>query len=341
MKRLLIFGLLVCSLFGFISTEKDKISYEESIEVFTYEKTKYVYPLGRVVAIKAETEGVLVIGYESDNYEYVGKIKIGDSILKINDIQIENASEIPKILESIDEDKINVLIKRNGETFYEEILVKIINEEKKLGFWVRDKISGFGTMTFYDFENEEFKGIAHAITDKDTNQIVDVKEGGIYYPNKININKSSDENIGYIESDNDFGELYQVATFDQNDENGITTRSNNFYLENDFKNEISLIEVATKDDVNLGDAYILFEDENQNINSYLVEVTNIDFDDKNNRQISISIKDDKLIEYTGGIVMGMSGSPLIQNNKLIGALNYVSKDNTKNGYCIFIDEMIK
>ncbi len=101
------------------------------------------------------------------------------------------------------------------------------------------------------------------------------------------------------------------------------------------------MEVGSEKDIKLGKAYILLEDQNQNIVSYDVNINDISTGKQSTRQISIEVTDDRLINYTGGIIQGMSGAPIIQNNKIIGAVTHVIKDNSKKGYGIFIDEMIK
>lgn len=336
MKRLILFlgilpvvFLLILGLFykeNNINKEKHTLAYNETKD------KKYVYPMGKVVGLKATTEGVLVIGYEDDDIEYIGGIKIGDSIVEINGEKIENVNEISKILQNTNSENIKVKVKRYG--LYEEKLVKIknINGQKRLGFWVRDKISGIGTMTFYDPNSKTFKGIGHPIVDADTNELLEIKSGKLYDPKTIKITKSSEKNIGYIDGDFDFSN--PIGSFYDNNSYGINANLN---IKN---NNNSLIEVATKEDIHIGDAYILFEDNNRNISTYSINVVDIDLESVN-RQITIEITDKKLLDYTGGIVQGMSGSPIIQNNKIIGALTHVSKDDKKIGYGIFIDEMLE
>lgn len=113
------------------------------------------------------------------------------------------------------------------------------------------------------------------------------------------------------------------------------------YIIQKRKKSTQLMEVGSEKDIKLGKAYILLEDQNQNIVSYDVNINDISTGKQSTRQISIEVTDDRLINYTGGIIQGMSGAPIIQNNKIIGAVTHVIKDNSKKGYGIFIDEMIK
>lgn len=335
MKRLtLFFGIFIISLVLVSYFKEDTKTNEKCTQVYSENKEKrYVYPMGKIIGLKATTEGVLVIGYEDDNFEYIGGIKVGDSIIEINGEKIQNVNQIPKMLQNVTSETIRVKVKRDGN--YEEELVKIKNDngKRRLGFWVRDKISGMGTITLYDPKSKKFKGIGHAITDTDTNELLEIKSGKLYNPKSINIVKSSEKNIGYIDGDFDF--LSPIGSFYDNNNYGINANLN---LKN---NNNSLVEVASKEDVKIGDAYILFEDKNRNISTYSIKIKDLDFENSNNRQIMIEITDKDLLDYTGGIIQGMSGSPIIQNNKIIGALTHVSKDDKKKGYCIFIDEMLE
>ena len=335
MKRLtLFFVIFIISLVLAYYFKEDTKTNEKCTQVYSENNEKrYIYPMGKIIGLKATTEGVLVIGYEDDNFEYIGGIKVGDSIIEINGEKIQNVNQIPKMLQNVTSETIRVKVKRDGN--YEEELVKIKNDngKRRLGFWVRDKISGMGTITLYDPKSKKFKGIGHAITDTDTNELLEIKSGKLYNPKSINIVKSSEKNIGYIDGDFDF--LSPIGSFYDNNNYGINANLN---LKN---NNNSLVEVASKEDVKIGDAYILFEDKNRNISTYSIKIKDLDFENSNNRQIMIEITDKDLLDYTGGIIQGMSGSPIIQNNKIIGALTHVSKDDKKKGYCIFIDEMLE
>ena len=335
MKRLtLFFVIFIISLVLAYYFKEDTKTNEKCTQVYSENNEKrYIYPMGKIIGLKATTEGVLVIGYEDDNFEYIGGIKVGDSIIEINGEKIQNVNQIPKMLQNVTSETIRVKVKRDGN--YEEELVKIKNDngKRRLGFWVRDKISGMGTITLYDPKSKKFKGIGHAITDTDTNELLEIKSGKLYNPKSINIVKSSEKNIGYIDGDFDF--LSPIGSFYDNNNYGINANLN---LKN---NNNSLVEVASKEDVKIGDAYILFEDKNRNISTYSIKIKDLDFENSNNRQIMIEITDKDLLDYTGGIIQGMSGSPIIQNNKIIGVLTHVSKDDKKKGYCIFIDEMLE
>lgn len=330
----IIVSLILISCFISFGYYYKSVYLSNSIEAINMrtENKKYVYPLGEIVGIKATTDGVLVIGYE--DIEYIGGIEKGDNIIAINDIKIENVQDISRILEDINKDEIKVTLIRDEKFIDENIKLKKDGENKRLGLWVRDKISGIGTLTFYDPQESVFKGIGHAITDSDTNELLKIKQGYIYEPKNLNIEKGTNKKSGYLYGDFDLKN--PIGEFKYNSNFGITGIYNS-----EKKKSTQLMEVGSEKDIKLGKAYILLEDQNQNIVSYDININDISTDKQSTRQISIEVTDDRLINYTGGIIQGMSGAPIIQNNKIIGAVTHVIKDNSKKGYGIFIDEMIK
>ena len=333
-KIILFLTLITCFVFiGYLHKNSYKSKSIESINMNTDSK-KYVYPLGEIVGIKATTDGVLVLGHEEENVECIGGIKTGDNIIAINDIRIEKIEDVSEILDATITNNVKVTFERDGSIINESIVLKVDSDKKKLGLWVRDKISGIGTITFYDPQESSFKGIGHAITDFDTNELLKIKQGYIYSPIELNIEKGTNDKTGYIYGD-----------FDLKNPMGVFKNNSNFGITGEFTSEkkknSQLVEVGSKKDIKLGKACILLEDKNKNITSYDININNISDTNQSSRQISIEVADERLIDYTGGIIQGMSGAPIIQNNKLIGALTHVVKNNPKKGYGIFIDEMIE
>lgn len=335
-KKNSIISLILVSFFILCTYFYKNLILSNSIEVINTNNNdkKYVYPLGQIVGIKADTDGVLVIGYEDEDIEYIGKIKKGDNIIAINDIKIENHKDVSEIIDNINEKKVKVTFQRNNQYMNEYISIKEDLKGKRLGFWIRDKISGIGTITFYDPQQSLFKGIGHAITDSDTNELLKIKRGYIYSSIDLNIKKATNLKPGYIYGD--FDSENPIGKFKHNSNIGIVGELNEENLKN-----FQLIEVGNKKDIKLGKASILLEDKNKNITSYDINIDDISSNKQSDRQISISVTDSKLIDYTGGIIQGMSGAPIIQDNKIIGAITHVIKNNPKKGYGIFIDEMIE
>lgn len=324
-----VFTLLIfCQI---IINQKDR-TILETFQSENISNKQYVYPLGNIVGIKADTDGALVIGFEEDNVEYIGGLKIGDNIISIEGEKINNSKDITSILNKLCLDEVKVEFERNNKIKKCKIKTKEEDNKYKLGLWVRDKISGIGTLTCYNPITNEFYAIGHGICDMDTDKLLNIKEGNIYNASNIDIYKNNKKNIGQIKAIIDYNN--SIGKFSINSNNGI---KGNFYNYNCNFN-LPLIEIGKKDDVKTGSAYILFESKEGNIESYEIKIEKI-LKEENN--MLIKVVDNKLIDYTGGIVKGMSGAPIIQNNKLIGSLTYVFKHNPKKGYGIFIDEMLK
>lgn len=324
-----IFALLIfCS--GLLKQKDNNVL--ETFQNINISNKQYVYPLGNIVGIKADTDGALVIGFEEEDIEYIGGLKIGDNIISIEGEKINNYKDIANILNKLRSDEVEIMFERNNKFKKCKIKTKKENHRYKLGLWVRDKISGIGTLTCYNPITNEFYAIGHGICDMDTEKLINIKEGNIYNTSNISIYKNNEKNIGQINAIIDYSN--SVGKFSINSNNGI---KGNFYNYN-YKFNLPLIEIGKKNDVKTGSAYVLFQSKEGNVESYEIKIEKIIKEDNN---MLIKVVDDKLIDYTGGIVKGMSGAPIIQNNKLIGSLTYVFKHNPKKGYGIFIDEMLK
>lgn len=324
-----VFALLIsCDI---LLKQKDN-NYLETFQNENISNKQYVYPLGNIVGIKADTDGALVIGFEEDDIEYIGGLKIGDNIISIEGEKISNYKDITSILNKLRSDEVEIIFERDNKIKKSKIKTKEENDKYKLGLWVRDKISGIGTLTCYNPTTNEFYAIGHGICDMDTEKLLSIKEGNIYNASNISIYKNNEKNIGQINAIIDYNN--SVGKFSINSNNGIKGNFHNY----NYKFNLPLIEIGKKDDVKTGSAYVLFQSKEGNVESYEIKIEKIIKEDNN---MLIKVVDDKLIDYTGGIVKGMSGAPIIQNNKLIGSLTYVFKHNPKKGYGIFIDEMLK
>ena len=327
-----IFFVFVLLIFGYILIKSKDREVLETFQSENISSKQYVYPLGNIVGIKADTEGALIIGFEEDDIEYIGGLKIGDNIISIEGEKINNSNDITNILNKLCLDDVEITFERNNKIKKCKIRTKEENNKYKLGLWVRDKISGIGTLTCYNPIKNEFYAIGHGICDMDTDKLLSIKEGKIYNTSNIDIYRKNKKNIGQIKAIIDYND--SIGKFFINSDNGI---KGNFYNYNCSFN-LPLIEIGKKDDVKVGRAHILFQSKEGNVESYEIKIEKI-LKEENN--MLIKVVDDKLIDYTGGIVKGMSGAPIIQNNKLIGSLTYVFKHNPKKGYGIFIDEMLK
>ena len=295
-------------------------------------EVKYLIPLGNIVGIRANTDGILVLENEED---YIDGIKSGDNIVSIEGKRVYSSKDVKKIINHCKKDFVDVLVDRDGEYIQKEVKLVKNGNEYKLGLWIRDKISGVGTMTFYNPEDNTFSAIGHAIKDIDANELIKVKNGNIYNAKDIEIIKGDDGCVGQIKAN--FNVDKSIGNFNNNDDFGINGKLTTY--DNGGKHKI--LEVSDKKDVRVGPASILFQNKDGIIEEYKVVVKKINNKNrKYGKDMIVEVVDDRLIDYTGGIIQGMSGAPIIQNNKIIGALTHVFLDNSKIGYGIFIDKMI-
>ena len=298
-----------------------------------FESKKYVYVLGDIVGINAKTDGVLVLANEEENIEYIDKLREGDNILYIEDTKINSSQDVYDILNKLKKNKVNIKLERNGKIITKSIKIKHENGIYKLGFWVRDKVSGIGTMTCYDPQKNLFYAIGHPIYDIDTKKQLKIKEGNISSISNLEIIKSNSGKVGYIKGDFDNKEI--IGSFLENSNYGI---EGNINQNLSYKYQKKKMEVARFKDIKLGKAEVLFQSDDNKVESYDILINNID---KQSKTLEIEIIDKDLIDYTGGIIQGMSGAPIVQNNKLIGSITYVLKNNPKKGFGTFIGAMIK
>lgn len=297
---------------------------------------------GTPFGIKLLMDGVMVIQLnESDDIcpAKTAGIEVGDIIQKINDIPVMSNSEIQKIISSSNGNTLKISAIRNGKQF-EVSLTPIWNDEKRCyigGMWVRDSIAGIGTMTFIDKSTGSFAGLGHPVCDSDTGEIIpissgkavpievtDVVKGKNGVPGELNGCFTSDECIGDLELNNRcgiFGTLADSA------------------IELCYSEEYKM---GFKQDIHTGKAFILCTTDGSQPEKYEIEIESIDYNGEDNtKNMVIRITDEKLIEKTGGIVQGMSGSPIIQDNLLIGAVTHVFISDPEKGYGIFAENMIE
>lgn len=321
------------NLFGNIPIKK--------MDVNVIPKTKVV-PVGKAIGMKLYTEGVLVVGMSEINgkkpYENSG-IQEGDAIIEINNEQIENTNDLIETVNKSNGKTVEVKYKRNEQTITTSIEPAKVNEnEYKLGLWVRDAAAGVGTMTFYETSSGMFAALGHGIADIDTSELINIESGELTTTNILSIVKGQKgtpgEIRGTIENSQSLGSIYKNTGF------GVYGK-----VQNKNKLDINTMEemdVALRDEIKTGKAQILCELENGKTERYDVEIKKIYLNNnENNKSMVIKITDEKLIEKTGGIIQGMSGAPIIQNGKFIGAVTHVLVNDPTVGYGVFADIMIK
>lgn len=303
-------------------------------------------PGGNAIGVRLNTRGVLVVaitdvidinGIRSSPAKDAG-LKVGDSIVAINDEKIVSAEQVVEILNRIKDEKIKIRILRNNVEF--ETTTKSVqclqDNSYRLGIWVRDKTTGIGTLTYINPSNNAFAALGHGITDIDTSKLLTVEDGLIMEAKVSDITEGKKGVPGEIK-----GVFYKtdevIGEIKINDEFGIYGKLNKDYLEN---NKFKTIPMGFKEEVTEGKAHILTTIEDNKVEKFEINIEKVENHDKANiKSMIIKITDKRLLEKTGGIVQGMSGSPIIQNGKLIGAVTHVFINDPTKGYGLFIEWM--
>lgn len=318
----------------------------KEINVNVIERTK-VIPCGDLIGVKMYSKGALVVGFteiEGENnkiykpYENSG-IQEGDTIIEVNNKSISNTDELVEQVNAANGKSIEVKYLRG-----DDVKITTINpirnafNEYKIGIWVRDATAGVGTLTFVEPSNNNFAALGHGIVDIDTGGIFNISNGELVGSRMISIKKGEKNNPGeirgVINSADVIGEISKNTNF------GVFGSVSNI---NKYKNNENMeYEVALRSEIKEGEAEIICELENDKKTSYKIKIEKIyTSNNYDNKSMLIKIIDNRLINKTGGIIQGMSGSPIIQNGKFIGAVTNVLVSDPTTGYAIFGDLMIK
>lgn len=335
-----VISTLNIKLFGVIDLKNINVTTLEDVEVV---------PVGKVVGLKLYTNGVLVVGMsEVENNQnnlvkpYEGSnIKEGDMIFEIDGCAIEDISNLKDVVNKTQGRNVEIKLLRKGKTVVVSNItpVQVSENEYKLGLWVKDAATGVGTMTFYDPETQRFALLGHGITDSDTNSLIYIDSGELVTSKLVSIKKGEDgkpgEIRGTILKQKTVGEVYKNTDFGVY---GKLTDLTSLNIESSKK-----YKVALRDEIKEGKATILCAVNNDNkVQEYDIEIEKVYFEnDFNNKSMLLRITDTDLIDKTGGIIRGLSGAPILQNGKFVGAITNVLVSNPKLGYGIFADLMIK
>lgn len=301
-----------------------------------------VVPVGVAIGMKLYTDGVLVVGMSEIEgekpYEGTG-IQEGDRIIQINESDINTTEELMQKVNNCNGEEINIKYIHEEKTVTTSMVpVKNSNDEYKLGLWVRDAAAGVGTLTFYEPSSGMFACLGHGILDVDTSELITIANGELVTTNILSIQKGKVGTPGEIRGTIEAG--YTVGQISKNTEFGVYGILNTPSYLSISNNEA--IEVATREEIESGEAQIICELENGKKKYYTIEIQKIfTGNNENNKSMLIKVTDEELLEKTGGIIQGMSGAPIIQNGKFIGAITHVLVNDPTMGYGVFADIMIK
>ena len=325
-------------LFGLINVKNIDV-----INIENYE----VVPIGKIIGLKLYTNGVLIVGMTE--IEDIHNIKLkpyetedireGDTIIKVNNIEITSIDDLQKAVNKSYGSELELTLIREGEIFKCRVTPAEVEKNKyKLGLWVKDAATGIGTISFYEPNSKSFAALGHGITDSDTDKLIEIDSGEVVTSKIVSIRKSETGDAGEIK-----GSISGQTTIGEvckNTEFGIFGTLNNLSKLNiDNTNKIN---VALRNEIKLGNAKLRCTLENGITKDYNIEIEKIFVNNnQNNKSMQIKITDEELLEKTGGIIRGLSGAPIIQNNKFVGAITNVLVNDPQRGYAIFGDIMIK
>ena len=303
--------------------------------VFAY--SKYIIPGGESIGIKINTEGLVVVGFYKVEDEYIAKnnFKIGDKIINVNGKNVNTIDELTDAVSKSEMSSLNVkvIVKRNDREVdtYLKLIVK--DGTYKTGLYVKDSLIGLGTLSYIDPVSKIYGALGHEITMNETGNKVDVRDGNILYSKVISIDKRRNGRVGSKNANIIFDR--KIGTIQKNTNKGIY----GIYIDNLPNKET--YQVADFSNIKKGDAYILTVTKDNRIEKYSINILDKYSSKKDTQKaFSFEITDKNLLNKTGGIVQGMSGSPIIQDDKIIGAVTNVLVDNVTLGYGISIITML-
>ena len=299
---------------------------------------KEVYLGGNSIGIEVINEGLLISGtYDVKDKSKIynpsvnDDIKKGDILVKVEDTKVNTLNEFIDVIKNNSNEYINVSLYRNNSLIGRKLkLIKDDDGSIKTGIYVKDNLLGIGTITYYDPSNTAYGALGHKMSDSNSDERL--VTGNIYSSNVKKINKSKNGNPGE-----------KIASINKNDLLGDIQVNNDYGIYGEYVNVVKdeLIETASIEEVKEGRAYIYTVINNNIVEPFEIEITNIKKQNsKDIKGITFKVTDKRLLDITNGVVAGMSGSPIVQDGKLIGAVTHVVVDNVKYGYGIFIDWML-
>lgn len=302
-----------------------------------------VIPMGRAVGIKMFSDGVMVVGLS----ELAGEsgqtapakdcgLRQGDIITHINNTQVDTIEEVQTVLQDLEGEQMSIRAMRGDKQVQlTGRAVQCTDGTYKLGAWIRDSMAGIGTMTFYDPDSGIFGALGHSINDIDTALLMPLESGSIMFASVSDVKKGEagapGELHGAFQVNNDLGELYA------NTPGGVFGT----LTDESMTEGLQPMPVALRKEVKTGPATILSNIAGNTVEEYTVEITKVYPAGSNDtRELMVKVTDPRLLEATGGIVQGMSGSPILQNGRVVGAVTHVLVNDPTQGYGILAQTML-
>ena len=306
--------------------------------------SQYAIPCGAPVGIYLKSHGVMVIGTGEitgldglPSEPAAGILRSGDYIESINGQPLETKEELAEAVDHLEGQEAVLTIRRNEELLDVSLSPVICQAgSQKLGIWVRSDTQGIGTLTYLDL-NGKFGALGHGISDSDTGEVVRISNGTLFDTEIVGIEKGRVGNPGVMSGVIYYGPGSLLGEIDTNSEVGIFGTASQRLRQ---AMNLQPIEIGYRQDVKKGPATIRSGISGE-IRDYQIEILKVDYSTSHqNKSLVIQVTDPELLALTGGIVQGMSGSPIIQNGKLVGAVTHVFIQDSTKGYGIFIENML-
>lgn len=319
------------SLFGAIPLKNIKVKVVDS---------KKVIPSGQVVGIYVETKGLLVI----DTDEFTGengtehapsknKLYSGDYIEKVNDINISSKKQFVELVNQNKENPVKLTVRRQSKIMQIKIKPEFSKTDHmyKIGAWIRDNTQGIGTITY--MQKNSFGGLGHGIYDMDTGTLLKIKGGFLLTPQIYSLKKGKAGTPGEIVGSIEYKEENIIGAISKNTEKGIYGKTSQMANQKAY-------EIGYRQDIKKGKAYII-SDLTGSMKRYEIKINRIVPSDTDVlKSMEIEVTDKRLLKQTNGIIQGMSGSPIIQDGKVVGAVTHVFVNDPTKGYAILMETML-
>lgn len=306
------------------------------LNVYAY--SDYIIASGKNIGIELNATGIIIVGtYDVGTISPAkdANLQTGDKIVKINDTKVESIAQMVSTIENTNtNNQVKITYLRGSKEFVTNLsLIKDKDDVLKTGLYVKDSINGVGTLTFIDPNTKLYGALGHEIVEKTTGQKLEIKSGKIYESTVTGIVKSNNGNPGEKNARYDSSKIF--GDVKENTSSGIF---------GEYQTEITdekLYKVAKYEDIKVGEASILTVIKNDNVQEFKINILKVNDNKNSNKNILFEIVDENLLSIAGGIVQGMSGSPIVQDDYIIGAVTHVVVDDTSKGYGILITTMLE
>ena len=346
-KKVVVLFALTIGVIGICGFGADYVNQaREAVQVVS---ERVLVPGGQSVGIRMNVKGVLVVGLEEIETRegivspgYMAGLQIGDMITSINGEPVVYASDVAEIVNRDSAGglppKYNLKVLRKEEELNIDVspVKEIESGDYKIGIWVKEKIAGIGTLTFYDPQNNVFAALGHGIYENQTGTLLEAAEGQLLRTEVKSIKEGQAGEPGEIRGIF-YGNEDPIGSVVKNSGFGVYSEGEDF---KDFQLAQPMV-MGRQEQVENGDAYILTTIDGDKVERFDIKITKVNKQrEPDSKSMEIEVVDEKLLNYSGGIVQGMSGSPIIQNNKIIGAVTHVFVNNPTKGYGIFVEWMV-